>query len=182
MFARTARLTLRPGWPEDAPALAAAIGHASVATMLSRVPWPYAEADAAWWLARDFARPELSLMILSHEDGYPALVGGVGLHADEQGDIEIGYWLTPSAQGRGYATEAGAAVVGMARHALGLGRLAGRHRLDNPGSGRVLEKLGFRRTGTGEMTCAAAGAGPVPCATYALDLAPAPAPILAEAA
>ena len=27
MFARTSRLTLRPAWPEDAPALARAIGH-----------------------------------------------------------------------------------------------------------------------------------------------------------
>ena len=27
MFALTPRLTLRPGWPEDAPALARAIGH-----------------------------------------------------------------------------------------------------------------------------------------------------------
>ena len=46
MFARTKRLTLRPGWPEDARALAQAIGHEAVATKLARVPWPYALGDA----------------------------------------------------------------------------------------------------------------------------------------
>ena len=46
MFARTKRLTLRPGWPEDAPALSQAIGHECVATRLARVPWPYALGDA----------------------------------------------------------------------------------------------------------------------------------------
>ena len=54
MFARTERLTLRPPWPEDAPALLAAIGHAEVARMLARVPWPYGAEDAAandWALA-----------------------------------------------------------------------------------------------------------------------------------
>ena len=38
MFARTKRLTLRPGWPEDAAAIAQAIGHEEVVTKLSRVP------------------------------------------------------------------------------------------------------------------------------------------------
>ena len=51
---------------------------------------------------------------------------------------ELGYWLTPDAWGRGYATEAGEAVLAMARHALGLQRLDARHFVDNPASGRVL--------------------------------------------
>ena len=41
MFARTKRLTLRPGWPEDAPDIARAIGHEEVVRMLAKVPWPY---------------------------------------------------------------------------------------------------------------------------------------------
>ena len=35
MFARTARLLLRPGFPEDAPALAHAIGDKAIATVLA---------------------------------------------------------------------------------------------------------------------------------------------------
>lgn len=44
MFARTERLTLRPGWIEDAPALLAAIGHEAVVrtcrARLGRTRWP----------------------------------------------------------------------------------------------------------------------------------------------
>ncbi len=41
MFARTERLLLRPGWLEDAPALARAIGEEAVVRNLARAPWPY---------------------------------------------------------------------------------------------------------------------------------------------
>ena len=41
MFARTERLTLRPGWPEDAPARAAAIAHEAIVRKLASAPWPY---------------------------------------------------------------------------------------------------------------------------------------------
>ena len=38
MFALTPRLTLRPGWPDDAASLAHAIGHEAVATRLAGIP------------------------------------------------------------------------------------------------------------------------------------------------
>ena len=46
MFARTPRLLLRPGFPEDAPALAAAIADEAIARNLANVPWPYRMRDA----------------------------------------------------------------------------------------------------------------------------------------
>ncbi len=46
MFARTPRLLLRPGWSEDAPALAEAIGDPAVVGKLARAPWPYRLEDA----------------------------------------------------------------------------------------------------------------------------------------
>src|SRR3546814_13768371 len=55
MFARTERLLLRPGWQEDAPALARAIGDEMIVRNLSRAPWPYTEAHARAFLGR---RPE----------------------------------------------------------------------------------------------------------------------------
>src|SRR3989344_9521016 len=39
MFARTERLLLRPGWQEDAPALAKAIGEEGVVRNLATAPW-----------------------------------------------------------------------------------------------------------------------------------------------
>jgi len=148
MFARTKRLTLRPGWPEDAAAIAQAIGHEDVVTKLSRVPWPYTEANAAEWLAMPRAKDNVSLSILAHEEATPRLVGGIGIHpAEDLGGHEIGYWLTPDAWGRGYATEAGRAVLGIAQFAMGLKSLRSRYFVDNPASGNVLKKLGFRPVG-----------------------------------
>ena len=84
--------------------------------MLSRAPWPYRLRDAEQFLARERAADEAFFLILAHEDDHPRLVGGIGLAPDEDGH-ELGYWLTPGAWGRGYATEAGHAVVAIARHA-----------------------------------------------------------------
>ena len=60
MFAVTERLLLRPGWPEDAHALVAALGDREVVRNLARVPWPYGLGDAAALLevAGGHSRPE----------------------------------------------------------------------------------------------------------------------------
>ena len=169
MFARTPRLTLRPGWPEDAPELARAIAHEDVVTMLARAPWPYALGDAEQFLSQPKGGETPVLLILSHEGAQPRIVGGIGVHPDEQGH-EFGYWLTPDAWGRGYATEAGRAVIDMARHALGIRHLHAGHFVDNPASGRVLTKLGFRPTGRVVPRESRGRGRAVPCALFELDL------------
>lgn len=171
MFARTPRLTLRPGWPEDAPALTAAIAHEAVAFRLARLPWPYAQPHAEEWLARQPAPREVALLILAHHGDATRLIGAIGIHPTADGAHELGYWLTPGAWGRGYATEAGQAVLGMARHAMGLRRLSSGFFLDNPASGRVLAKLGFRDTGIVEPRHCLALGEERPCAVVELDLA-----------
>lgn len=186
MFARTERLTLRPAWPEDAAELAAAIGHDTVTRMLSRVPYPYALSDAEDFCARPRRADEPCFLIVSHDltwpDGAPAIVGGIGLSDLGGPDLELGYWLTPAAWGRGYATEAGRAVVAMARHALGLRRIGGWHFADNPASGAVLRKLGFRPTGQAVRKSSRGRAEPAPSIGYALDLAEDDQPALRFAA
>ncbi len=169
MFARTKRLTLRPAWPEDAERLAAAIGHEAVAGMLARVPFPYDVADARAFIAHPRGVHDIVWLVFTHDAGYPALVGGVGLWAS--GDAhEIGYWLTPHAWGRGYATEAARAVVETARDALPIHRIVARHRTDNPASARVLHKLGFRPTGRAEPLTSVAHPAPVDTALVELVL------------
>ena len=146
MFARTPRLLLRPGFPEDAPALAAAIADEQVVRNLGRVPWPYRLSDAEEFLAapRDPVLP--AFLIVERTDASPKIVGSCGLHRRNSGSVELGYWIARRHWGRGLATEAGSAVVEIAR-ALRLRSLEAAHFLDNPASGRVLEKLGFSATG-----------------------------------
>ncbi len=172
MFARTKRLTLRPGWPEDAPALAQAIAHEAVVPKLSRVPWPYTVDDAAAFLALPRGSHEPRFVIEAMDGDVPRLIGCIGIGFDFEQFPHIGYWLTPEAWGRGYATEAGEAVIAMARHALGLRKLSAAHFVDNPASGRVLAKLGFRPTGRIEPRPSRARGGCTPAAVFELDLAP----------
>ena len=146
MFARTSRLLLRPGWAEDAPALAAAIADETIVRNLATAPWPYGKRDAEAFLAapRDPVLP--SLLLFERTAGAPRLVGACGLGRRPSGAVELGYWIARAYWGRGFATEAGTALIAIAR-TLGLARLEGSHFLDNPASGRVLEKLGFVSTG-----------------------------------
>ena len=146
MFARTPRLLLRPGFPEDAPALVAAIADEAIVRSLATVPWPYSMRDAEAFLAspRDPILP--SLLIFERGTGAPQLVGSCGLGRRPSGAGEMGDWIAKSFWGRGYATEACSALVDIAR-ALGLQSLEGSHFLDNPASARVLEKLGFKPLG-----------------------------------
>jgi RimJ/RimL family protein N-acetyltransferase len=147
MFARTERLLLRPGWREDAPALFAAIAHEPIVRNLAQAPWPYRPEHAEIWLKADRGPADLSALIFLRCDGPPVLVGGVGVHPGPDGAPELGYWIARPFQGRGFATEAGRAVLEAARDGRRLPRLGAGHFLDNPASGRVLEKLGFRATG-----------------------------------
>jgi len=146
MFARTDRLLLRPGWAEDAPALAEAIADERIVRNLATAPWPYRLRDAEAFLAqpRDPVLP--SLLLFERTAGAPRLVGSCGLGRRPSGAVELGYWIARPHWGRGYATEAGAALIDIAR-TLGVRQLEGSHFLDNPASGRVLEKLGFEPLG-----------------------------------
>ena len=155
MFARTPRLLLRPGFPEDAPALVNAIADEEIVRNLATAPWPYRMRDAEAFLAspRDPVLP--SLLIFERGDSATQLVGSCGLGRRPSGAVELGYWIGRRFWGRGYATEAGTALVDIARM-LGLRQLEGSHLIDNPASARVLEKLGFLSTGliAPRMNCA----------------------------
>ncbi len=146
MFARTDRLLLRPGFAEDAAALARAIGDERIVRNLATAPWPFGLAEAEAFLAapRDPALP--SFLMFERTSAAPQLVGACGLGRRPSGAVELGYWIARPHWGRGLATEAGKALVEIAR-ALRLPRLDASHFIDNPASGRVLDKLGFRPTG-----------------------------------
>lgn len=151
-------------------ALTRAIAHEEVVTKLSRAPWPYALGDAQVFLMQPRGPEVASFLVFDDPGGSPRLVGGIGIDCNARGEHELGYWFTPDAWGRGYATEAGRAVIDIARHALGLERLVAGHFLDNPASGRVLEKLCFRPTGQIVNTFSRARGGETAAARYALDL------------
>ncbi|MFL6856765.1 MAG: GNAT family N-acetyltransferase [Allosphingosinicella sp.] len=175
MFARTDRLLLRPGWIEDAPALFTAIRDEAIVRNLATAPSPYRLDDAAAFLATERKADDPVMLIFRRTGGEPELIGTIGFAGRPGGEVELGYWIARAHWNRGYATEAGAAVLRMARDTYRLPRLVAGHFLDNPASGRVLEKLGFRPTGA-IMPRYSAGRGAfAPVKNYARELAEADA-------
>ena len=67
------------------------------------------------------------------------------LLSEEHRVAEIGFIIHPDHHGRGYATEAGRALLGIAFDELELHRVIGRTEVRNVASARVLEKLGMRQ-------------------------------------
>ena len=149
MFARTERLLLRPSWPEDARELHAAIADEGIVRNLARAPWPYTADDAARFAALEHDPLFPNFLLMLRTDGAPRLVGSCGLGEHDDG-AELGYWIARPYWGLGFASEAGRAVLKIAQ-AIGHRKLVSGHFADNPASGRVLRKLGFRNTGENEQ-------------------------------
>ena len=138
-----------------------------VARRLGRLPHPYVRDDALFFL-NAIVPAEWVWAIEDRASG--TLLGVVGLTPSDEGmSAELGYWLGREHWGRGFATEAARAVVGYAREVPGLRVLTSAYFADNPGSGRVLEKLGFAECGHAPRPCMALGRD-LPSTMLALSL------------
>lgn len=72
------------------------------------------------------------------------LTSNIKISSDE---AEVGYWIAKPYWSQGLCTEALKLVIGYCRRAGSFRILWGEHFIDNPASGRVLEKCGFTDTG-----------------------------------
>lgn len=147
----TKRLVLRAPTFDDAPRVVRYAGDLAVARMLARVPHPYTEAHASAFigdvLASNAAGGGLGLAVARRKE--PGALLGFVSFAREGDGAEIGWWFGPPYWGKGFATEAVAAMVGLAFADPGLQVLTAGAFAGNAASLRVQEKLGFVRTGEG---------------------------------
>ena len=153
----TARLRLRPIRRGDARPLQALCNNWNVARMLSRVPYPSPVEVVEGWTGAQAAAWESGLaynFAIEYQDG---LIGVVGVSRRDDGGYEIGYWLGEPWWGQGLMTEAVGRILDFARASLGLDRLRSDYFVDNPASGRVQEKCGFRITGRGRLNSLSRG-------------------------
>lgn len=74
-------------------------------------------------------------------------IGFMWINTDHRSG-EVGYSLARDCWNQGYATEALAAVIDFGFRTLRLHRIEAQHEIDNPASGRVMEKCGMRPEGT----------------------------------
>ena len=153
----TTRLLLRPPETDDAKAIAAFMEW-DVVKNLSRPPHPYLEEHAHAFLAQQEegrARgSDYAFAITRKADG--AFLGMCGVHRRETG-FELGYWLGRPYWGQGLATETARELLAFSFRNLRMEAVEAGWFHDNPASGRVLEKAGFRPAGTRRSDCAARG-------------------------
>ena len=76
------------------------------------------------------------------------LIGHCGIRAIPDGRVELLYAYDPTTWGKGYATEAGKAVLAYGEEHFSLTEVIGIAYPQNKGSVVVLEKLGFKHVGT----------------------------------
>ena len=148
----TPRLILRHPEMRDAPFIAKYAGDYDIACMTALVPHPYPTPAAEMWvLIRNIAAQKslnAHLVVDIKNDGDVQMGGMAGIfRRTPESDWEIGYWIAKPFWGKGYATEAGQALIDYARDGPKTDRIIAGHYDDNPASGRVLEQLGFRYTG-----------------------------------
>lgn len=144
----TERLRLRRLRIADAPRIARFCDDPGVGRNLAMTPLPYLQVAAEGWIMIMAARaPAGKDFVFAVDLPGEGLIGCVGAHVGEQA-TEIGYWYGRPFWGQGYASEALGPFVEAAR-TLGplMGPLMAGHFLDNPASGRVLQKSGFAYTG-----------------------------------
>ena len=141
----TARLTLRPIAPDDDAWWRAIRMHAAVTPFLSPLgddpvgrTREVMGAFARHWSEHGYG----PYAVIEKASGRP--IGHHGLRfLPEFGETEALWTLDPAVHGRGYATEAGRAVVAHAFGAVGLARLIAITTAANHASRRVMAKLGF---------------------------------------
>jgi ribosomal-protein-serine acetyltransferase len=152
----TDRLTLEPIGPGHAEVL----WRATEASLPELRPWMFWAAGAdqdstrafAEEAGREWAEGIAYQFAIRDRDGIAGALG-IEVPVPVRRLGEIGYWVASARAGRGYATEAGAAVVAFGFDALGLYRLELRAGVENLASQRVAEKLGFRREGALRRGC-----------------------------
>jgi RimJ/RimL family protein N-acetyltransferase len=110
------------------------------------MPSPYTLDDARSWITEG-APSVVSAGGQAYGIADPAsdrIIGGVGLSRRAHDCGEIGYWVAPSARGRGIATQA-ARLIAAHAFAKGTPRLELRTEPENVGSQRVAIAAGFTR-------------------------------------
>jgi [ribosomal protein S5]-alanine N-acetyltransferase len=144
------RVRLRPLREDDADDLFALQSDARVMRYWSHPPWTEREqaVQRIKQLARDLKTSEFYPWAVT-KAGHDALIGTVSVFAvnHEQRRAEIGYALSSSCWGLGYASEMLRAAIEFAFGPLDLARLEADIDPRNTASCRLIERVGFVREG-----------------------------------
>ncbi len=147
---KTDRIKLRPWRERDAEAL---FKYASDPEVGPRAGWPvHRSVEESLDVIRNIFSNDHTWAIELNETGeaigcmgyYTSAESNIGIGTD---DAEIGYWVGKPYWNKGICTEALRLMIDYCFDVKGFHALWCDYFVDNPASGRVMEKCGFRDTG-----------------------------------
>ncbi len=159
----TRRLALRPTAEADAERAFEIQSDWQVARMLRMASFPPDKQQLRVWFAdhlREWRDGEAYRFAVEREGQMIGLVD-IDEIADREGSL--GYWFDRAAWGNGYAFEAAGRLTQFAFRDAALTKLRAGHADDNPASGRILTKLGFRLVETKQVFSRSRGEQIVQC-------------------
>ena len=137
-------VVLRKWSPTDKAELIALCNAVDRTYLSDRMPFPYTEEDADWWLGMvRLNEGENGVFRAITMDG--RIIGSVSVerNSDDKNEGELGYMLLTEHWSKGFATEAVAQICEIALHELDLDKITAKVYEPNIASIKVLEKNGF---------------------------------------
>jgi RimJ/RimL family protein N-acetyltransferase len=116
-----------------------------IAGVVQYLPNPFSVEDACMLVSQQVENEECYLGGWEQNGG--PLIGVFGVHARDQNELEISYWISSKHQCRGYATELARGAIAQIGKCLPKMSIVAECRQANVQSWRVLEKLGFQSSG-----------------------------------
>ena len=150
LMLRTERLTLRPWFESDADSL---FKYASDPDVGPRAGWPpHNSVEESLEIIRTVFHNDSNWAIELNATGEAIGAIGYGPSCEcnlpaRDGEPLCGYWVAKPYWNRGICTEALQAMLDYIRRTTDIRSLISGHFVDNPASGRVMEKCGFQPTG-----------------------------------
>ena len=142
----TERLILRPLTVADAEAEFVWLSDPEVNRFMPYNLYTSVDEARAWLRHVEQCTEEYHFGFVRREDGLLVGAGSIGPKDGRPYAIaegwEFGYNLRRDCWNMGYATEATRAMIGFARREFGVRTFYASHAVDNPASGRVMEKVG----------------------------------------
>lgn len=147
---RTERLLLRLFQLEDAEEVARLVNNYNIYKSTMNLPYPYSIDDAIKWIKGmpKKVKSEKVFEFAITDKNTGKLFGAIALSNNKAfRNGELAYWIGEEYWGKGYATEAGKAMIEFAFKEKNYHKVYARHFRFNPASGRVLEKIGMKQEG-----------------------------------
>ena len=142
----TERLILSQLQEEDLPFVTEYLQDKIFSDLTSNIPYPYTREHAEFWMKmsrESFENNTGYTFAVRNKEG--KILGAIGLHDREDDKAELGYWMGKPFWNKGYITEAATALIGFGFQELQLNKIYATYFLQNPASGRIMEKVGMEQ-------------------------------------